>query len=142
MSSKLSERLKVTHYDEDAATATNAHDIGWVDMKDYDRILVTAFASALTGVGVTAFSIIGNTDASGGGSDVTIVSHAVGSAPDAVGDYLVLECSKDDIVAAGETLRYVSANITMANAADENVVTYIQEAKTAKASNTADVVAS
>ena len=36
---------------------------------------------------------------------------------------------------------YVSANLAMANNADENVVTYIREAKTAKASNTADVVA-
>ena len=141
MADRLSESLKVTHYDEDAATATNAHDIGWVDMKDYDAIMVTAFASALTGVGVTAFSILGNTASDGSGSDVTITSHAVGSAPDAVGDYLVLECNKDEIVAAGETLRYVSANVTMANAADENVVTYIRRAKTLKASNTADVVA-
>jgi len=141
MSSRLNERLKVTQYDHDNATATNPVDIGWVDMKDYDKILVTAFASALTGAGVTAFSILGNTASDGSGSDVTVVSHAVGSAPDAVGDYLVLECNKDEIVAAGETLRYVSANLAMANNADENVVTYIREAKTAKASNTADVVA-
>ena len=141
MSARIKERFKVTHYDQDGATATNAADVGWVDMKDYDKILVTAFASALTGAGVTAFSILGNTASDGSGSDVTVVSHAVGSAPDAVADYLVLECNKSEIVAAGETLRYVSANVTMANAADENVVTYIREAKTAKADNTADVVA-
>ena len=141
MADRLSEALKVTHYDQDGTTATNATDVGWVDMKDYDALLVTAFASTLTGAGVTAFSILGNTASDGSGADVTITSHAVASAPDAVADYLVLECNKDEIVAAGETLRYVSANVTMANAADENVVTYIQRAKTLKAGNTADVVA-
>ncbi len=146
MSSKLSEELKVTHYDYDPADSTVLTDVGWVDMKDYDAFMVTTFASALTGNGVTVFKILANSDSAGGGTDVTVKTHAVGSAPDAVGDYLVLDCTKDEIIAAAAAagvanVRYVSAQLDCANAADEQVVTYIRRAKLLASGNTADVVA-
>lgn len=127
-SDKLSGRMKVTMYDHDP-DSTAATDVEWVDMRDYGKFMVIAFASALTGNGVTAFTILANADSAGGGTDVEVKAHAVGSAPDAVGDYLVLECTAEEIAELGRAnsldLRYVSANLTMQNAADENVVVYI-----------------
>lgn len=137
---------KITMYDHDPADSTVATDIGWVDMQEYERFIVVAFASALTGTGVTAFSILANSSSAGSGTDATVVSHAVGSAPDAVGDYLMLECSAEQVRAVETSstgqLRYVSASLTCNNAADENVVVYIlAEAKFPRAALSADVVA-
>ena len=59
----------------------------------------------------------------------------------------VLECSAEEIAqeaadAGVSNARYVSANLTMDNAADENVVVYIRSrAKRAYDGQTADVVA-
>jgi len=133
-------------YDHDPADSTVATDVAWVDMRDYEHFLCMAFASALTGAGVTAFSIVGNTSSTGAGTDRVIVSHAVGSAPDAVGDFLHLECSAEQIASVGEAnsedLRYVSAKLTCANAADEAVVYYERALpRFPKANLTADHVA-
>ena len=127
---KLFTNHKITVYDHDP-DSTAATAVEWVDMRDYKNFAAIAFASALTGTGVTAFSIVADSDSDGGsGNNVTVVSHAVGSAPDAVGDYLVLECTAEQIGALGDDngydLRYVSAKLTMNNAGDENVVVYIR----------------
>lgn len=144
-SDKLFSNVKVEMFDHDPDT-TDATDVEWVDMRDYENFAVLVMASALTGIGVTAFTILANSESDGSGTDVTIKTHAVGSAPDAVGDYLVLECTAEEIAQegadAGEDLRYVSANLTMDNAADENVVTYVRGgAKRAHDALTADTVA-
>lgn len=120
----------VAMYDHDPDT-TNATTVGWIDMRDFGEFTVIAMASTLTGAGCDAFSIVADAESDGSGTNVTIVSHAVGSAPDAVGDYLVLSCTAEQIVQEGEdgsqqALRYVSAVLDMANTADENVVTYIR----------------
>ena len=121
--------IEMYDHDPDASTAT---DVEWVDMKGYRNFAVVAMVSALAGsTGITAFTILGDSDNDGGsGSNVTIKTHAVGTACDAVGDYLVLECTADEIAELGEDnsvdLRYVSANLTVGNAGDECVVTYIR----------------
>ena len=139
---KPTEELIVGAYDHDPADSTVATDVGWVDMKDCESILILAIATALTGDGVTAFTILGNSESDGSGSDVTIKTHAVGTPPDAPGDMLILEATYDEIVAASEGgARYVSANLTCDNAADEAVVVYIRKPYTAKAANSADVIA-
>ena len=135
--------LSVTHYL--SGNASTAKDMGWVDMRDYDAILITVHAAALTGNGVTVFSIIANADSAGGDTDATIKTHAVASAPDAAGDYLVLEASAAEIQGASTSttgaLRYVSAAVTAANAADNIAVTYVRKAKHSKLNLTADSVA-
>lgn len=146
-SNKLSSRLAVTAYDHDPADSTVATDVQWVDMRDFEHFMAIAFASALTGTGVTAFSILANANSDGSGTDVTIKTHAVGSAPDAVGDYLMLECTAEEIAqeaadAGVSNARYVSVNLTCNNAADENVVVYIRSGnKRAYRGLTADTVA-
>lgn len=141
---KFTANNAVTMYDHDP-NSTSATFVGWADLRDYESFLVAAFASALTGNGVTAFSIYAAPAASDTNAQL-IVSHAVGSAPDAVGDYLVLECTAEQIAtvaaSSGYALRYVSAKLTLQNAADENVVVYIRSgAKFPHASLTANVVA-
>lgn len=142
-SQKVFSRIKVTPYL--SGNASSAKDIGWVDMRDYEHIGIQAVAAALSGVGVTAFSIVANSDSDGGGDEVIIKTHAVGSAPDAAGDSLVLECSAEEIAslgrASGYALRYVSAKITCANSSDNIVLTYLQTgARYVEKNKTADVV--
>lgn len=132
-SSVSTDKLFTTHaiasydFDPDSTAAT---DVAWVDLRDYSNFAVIVMSSALTGNGPAAFSILANPNSDGSGTDVTVKTHAVGSAPDAVGDYLVLECTAEEIAELASdnssALRYVSANIAMANAADEAVVTYIR----------------
>lgn len=129
-SEKLRSILNCTMYNHDPADATTATDIAWVDMRDYGRILIGVMANALTGNGVTAFKILANSASDGSGTDAEVKVHALGSAPDAAGDYLWLECTAEEIrsvetSSTGE-LRYVSANIDCHNGADTATVVYIR----------------
>lgn len=146
-SDKFFANNKVTQYDHDPANSTVATAIGWVDMRDYGNFAALCFTSSLGGNGPTAFSIIADSDSDGGsGSNVIIKTHAVGSAPDAVGDYLVLECTAEELAQEGADnsvdLRYVSVKVTCHHTDDEAVVTYIRsEARRAADGLTADTVA-
>lgn len=150
---KLRSNMAVEMYDHDpggtsalVVTPDGGTTKRYADMRGYENFMAVCMASALTGAGVTAFTLVANTDSDGSGTDRTIVSHAVGSAPDAVGDFLVLECTAEQIAAVGgtnsEDLRYVAAKLTCDNSADENVVTYIRcGARHSKSGLTADSVA-
>jgi len=112
---------KRTMYDFDPG-ATSLTDIAWVDMKGYDYFLVGFFRTV--GTSVVVLNIIANEVSNGSGTDVTIKTHAMGSAPDAVGDYIWLECLAEEIRALDSDARYVSANISVATGTDEAVVYY------------------
>ena len=146
-SGKLFSNMAQYAYDHDPANSTVATDIAWVDMRDFQNFAVLLFTSSLGGNGPTAFTIIANADSAGGGTDVVIKSHAVGSAPDAVGDFLVLECTAEEIAqeasdAGVANARYVSAKVTCQHTDDEAVVVYTRAgAKRAADGLTADVVA-
>lgn len=135
----LSSTLTVTHYDFDPG-GTDPVDVGWVDMRDYDSILITFFRTIGTGA-VDTFKIIANSASDGGGTDVEVKAHAVTSEPDAVGDYIFLECTAADLQSVGDDLRYVSASVEFATGTDEGVVTYIRRAKRQYAGLTADTIA-
>lgn len=132
-SSVSTDKLFTTHaiasydFDPDSTAAT---DVAWVDLRDYSNFAVIVMSSALTGNGPAAFKILANPNSDGSGTDVEVKAHAVGSKPDAVGDYLVLECTAEEIAELASdnssALRYVSANIAMSTTADEAVVTYIR----------------
>ena len=123
---KLGSTIFVDHDVYTGATSSAA--VAWRDMRDFRNLLVTICPASLAGTGVTAFSIKAAPAASATNAQ-TIVSHAVGSAPDAVGDILVLECSAEQIAqigaAAGYELRYVGVYLTVNNSSDINVVTWI-----------------
>lgn len=126
-SDKLATILNVVSYDHDP-NSTDATAVEWRAMRDYRNFMAVAMASALTGNGVTAFTINGATNSSGANSTV-IKTHALASAPDAVGDNVILEVTAEEVrqqgVTSGYNFTHVSAVLTMDNAADENVVTYI-----------------
>jgi hypothetical protein len=83
-SQHLFSRLKIKSYDFDP-NASSATDVGWVDMRDFTHFGVSLFRSVGSNT-VTSFAILANSASDGGGTDVTIKTHALGSAPDAVGD--------------------------------------------------------
>lgn len=136
---KLKSQLKVTQYLSGDASTAKA--IAFVDMLGYGAILIGVLAAALTGAGVTAFKIVAST-VSAGTNPVDVVAHAVGSAPDAAGDYLWLEVTEEQLKEVGTDLRYVSAVVDAAHASDNIAVTYIRGlAKNQGADLTADHVA-
>src|SRR4051812_3800921 len=62
----------------------------YLSIAEFRRFLVGAMRSVGTGA-ITTFKIYAATDATGTGA-TAVVAHALGSAPDAVGDTIWLEC--------------------------------------------------
>jgi len=135
---------KLTTYDHDPDT-TGATDVSWQDMRDFGTFSAVFVRTIGTGV-TSTFTILGNSESDGSGTDVTIKSHALGSEPNAIADFIFLECTAKEVQQEGEDnsqdLRYVSANITFATATDEAIVAYIfGEPRFAYLNLTADVIA-
>ena len=145
-SDKLFSREALYAYDHDPADASVDTEIAWVDMRDYEQFAVLLFTSVLGGTGPTAFSIIANAESDGSGTDVTIKTHAIGSSPNAVGDFLVLQCTAEEIAqeasdAGVANARYVCVRVTCNHTGDECVVFYQRTGcKRAYAGLTADYV--
>jgi len=119
----LSSQLKVAMYDFDPDETTHT-DVNWSDMRDFGAVMTMLFRSIGTGA-VAAFSIVANADSAGGGTDATVKTHALGTAVDAVGDFVFLEALASEIVNLATDLRYVSANASLATGTDECVFTYV-----------------
>lgn len=121
----LTESLAVTMYDLDP-DATTTTDVAWVDMRDYDRLLVGFYRVA--GTSDATLTIYGNDSSTGDGTDVLLKTKTLtGVQPNAAADYTFLEISADEIVAASESgARYVSANMSFATSTDEGIVVYIR----------------
>ncbi len=124
---KIASRIKQTvRHHAPASTAATA--VEWVAM-DGNNFMAQVMATVIAGAGVTAFTINAATDSSGSNSTV-ILAHAVGSAPDAEGDSLVLEVSAQQIAQQGAALStpldftHVSAVLTKDNNGDKASVTY------------------
>lgn len=120
----LSER-RIVEYDVDGAL--NIVDLGQPQGAGNSCLPIALFRSFLAGLfrsvgtgGVTAFSIIGATDAAGTGA-TAIVSHALGSAPDAVGDTVWLECNAEQIREVMPTATHVGIQVDLVTAGDECV---------------------
>jgi hypothetical protein len=87
---------------------------------NHRRFLAGVFRSVAAGA-LTAFQIIAATAADGTGA-VIVVAHALGSAPDAVGDTVFLEVDVEQIREVLATATHVGVRVQLANAADENVI--------------------
>jgi hypothetical protein len=137
----------VIHNPADAATAqlvdlarpkTGATEC--LPVAGFRRFFASVTTSILTGTGPTAFSIYAATSAAGAGG-VAVVTHAVGSAPDALNDSLVLECDIDQIREVLATATHVGVWLDCNNNDDEAAVTFIRyEAEREYAGLTADYV--
>ena len=103
----------------------------WVDMKSYHNFAVGAMSSTLTGNGITLLEIVAADTALQSDTSLTVIKTSGTVACDAVGDWAFLECNAEEIAHLASTydLRYITARITLANAADEAVVVFYAEAK-------------
>lgn len=123
-SKKLSCELQVTQYDFDPDNA-DANYVAWVDMRDFEAVLMSFFHSVGTG-NIDTFKIYAASDTSG--TNATEIKAATVD-PDAVGDYVFLECTAAEIAhldTSNVGLRYVSLQVELATSTDEGVVTYIR----------------
>lgn len=128
------ERRIVLH-DPAAAATAQLVDLGQpqgasnkcVAIANYRRFLAGVSAAVLTGAGVTAFSIYAATDAAGTGG-VAVVSHAVGTAPDAVGDTLWLECDAEQVHEVLSTATHVGVWLDCAHD-DDKITVYFERAE-------------
>ena len=116
----------------------------WVDMRDYGNFAVLAMSSTLTGNGITKLEIVAADDNTG--TNTIVIKDSGTVAADAVGDYVFEECTAEEIQQesedAGFTSRFVAGRLTVENAADEAVATYVQfTAKYAVDGLTADTIA-
>ena len=102
---------------------TTAVDVGWRDFRDFGYFLAGLVHSVGTGA-VDAFALLANPESGGSGTDVEVKSHALTNNPDAVSDYIWLECLASEVKQEGDTLRYVSASVELAVDTDEVYVYY------------------
>ena len=65
--------VKGFDFDPDSADAT---DVGWIDCTDYDAILFSFFRTVGTSA-MDTFKVLGNTLATGAGTDVTIKTKTI-----------------------------------------------------------------
>ena len=132
---------KAYDFDPNATTAT---EIAWIDMRDYSNFRCMFFRTI--GTSAVTFKLMANTASDGSGTDVDIVTHAVASEPDAVGDQIWLETDAEQIAqkaaAAGVSgVRYLTAVVSVATATDEGVVLYDALSERQYDGLTADIIA-
>lgn len=103
-------------------------------------LLVGMMHSVGTG-SITSFRIFVADDAAGTTNAANVVSHALGSDPNAVGDTLWLETTGEQIKAAmGSASAYWGVKITLGTSTDECVVSFEQHQRHAYDGLTADYV--
>lgn len=71
---------------------------------------------------ITGFKIFVADNAAGTTNAATVVSHAIGSDPNAVGDTLWLEATAEQVRAASSTAQYIGVKVTLGTGTDECVV--------------------
>jgi len=121
---------------------TLAQAVGWQSMSEHLGLrgfMAGVFRSVGTG-SVGSFSINAATSSTGAGSTV-VVSHALGAAPDAVGDQVYLEATAEQIQAALAAATHVSAVVALVTATDECVVLQERKSKALSSGQTADIIA-
>ena len=103
----------------------------WVDMRDYHNFAVGVMATIMGGNGPTLVEIIASDSEDDGDSSVTVVKATATIAADAMGDWVFLECTAEEIAHLASTydLRYVTARITCHHAGDEAAVVFYAEPK-------------
>ena len=135
-SQKIRSRNKYEMWDHDPGdTAANVvtPDGGtierWFAMADYNNFAVGAMSSTLNGNGISKLEIVAAEDDSG--TNTVVIKDSGAVVADAVGDWLIEECSAAEIRQEGNdestvrNLTHVAGRITMADGADEAVVFYV-----------------
>jgi hypothetical protein len=116
--------------DYDIDNALNVADLGQpqgagqkcLPIATFRQFIAGLFRSVGTG-SVTKFEIIAATAADGAGATI-VVSHAIGTAPDAVGDTIWLECDAEQIHEVLPTATHVGVRVQLATTTDEAVISF------------------
>lgn len=87
----------------------------------YDKVLVGMVHTVGTGT-ITTLRIFVADNAAGTTNATNVISHAIASNPDAVGDTLWLEATAEQLRAASSTAAYVGVKITLTTSTDECIV--------------------
>jgi len=136
---------RMVDFDPDATTLTL---VDLVPGSSDECLSIATFRRFLAGLvrtvgtgGVTAFQIIAATDADGTGATI-VKSHALGSAPDAVGDTIWIEVDAEQVREVLPTATHVGVRAQFVTATDEAIV-YFERADPlfAYAGLTADYIA-
>ena len=133
-SAKLSSELKIGIWDHDPGTASAIVATSDGSTKLYlDGSLYTDFeflvnTSVLSGTGVTLVELVAADDTAMS-TNLTVIVSSGAVAADAIADYVVVECTADQIAqlsaASGYSLRYVSVRVTCQGAGDEAKIVYV-----------------
>lgn len=91
----------------------------------FRRFFAQITTSLLVGTGPTAFSIYAATSAAGANA-TAVVTHALGSLPNAEGDSVYLECTVEQIREVLSTATHVGVWLDCNNNDDETAVTFIR----------------
>jgi hypothetical protein len=99
----------------------------YVDMRQYSHFAAIAIQTVIgSSSGITKLEIVAAEDTSG--TNITAVKDSGTVDADALCDWLMEECSAEEIAqlasSTGYSLRYVAARVTQSNSGDEAVVVY------------------
>ena len=133
-SAKLSTALKAGVWDHDPGTASAivATSDGstklYLDGSLYSEFMFLVNTSVLAGTGVTLVELVAADDTAMS-TNLTVIVSSGAVAADAIADYVVVECTADQIAqlsaASGYSLRYVSVRVTCQGAGDEAKIVYV-----------------
>jgi hypothetical protein len=130
IASHLNNLSEIRMLDYDIDGALNVVDLGQpqgagnkcLPIAVFRRFRAGLFRSVSAPASVDAFQIIAATTADGTGSPTIVVAHAIGTAPDAVGDTIWLEVDVEQVREVLLTATHVGVRVDLANAADECVI--------------------
>lgn len=103
---------------------TNANAISWVSVALYRGYVVGLMRTI--GTSAVTLTINAATSAAGAGSTIVKTKTFTAGQPDAVGDFVFLEATADEITEALPTATHVSAVVTLATGTDELAAVTIQ----------------
>ena len=124
--------FQVWDHDPDTASAIVVTPDGgttdrYIDGRDIHNFAVIAIQTIIgSASGITKLEIIAASDTSG--TDLTVIKDSGTVDADALADWLIEECSMDEVRhagdAAGVNLRYVAGRVTSSNSGDEAIIVY------------------
>lgn len=140
-------RLHVRMVEYDSDDALNVVDLGQpqgagnkcLPIAQITRFAAILFRSVGTGT-VAEFQIIAATAADGTGATI-VTEHAIGSAPNAVGDMIVLEVDMEQVHEVLATATHVGVRVDLATATDECVIGVLTDSRYPASGLTADYIA-
>lgn len=120
-------KVILTDFDPDSTSATKVtldrvNSAVCFPIATYRKFRSGLFRSVGTG-SVTSFNIFAATAADGTGA-VSVVAHAIGSAPNAVGDTIWLECNSEQAREVLSTATHIGVEIALVTGTDECVVMF------------------